>query len=129
GRSRGGSPACRRRARFPEEWPGSASLPRLVPAADAQLGPTSRFAKVAPMTRKSRALLLTLVVAAALALAAPAGAAIKFVRMQGVNAPGPAKYDKVGILKQGNPAADHILVLEPGTSASAAYFRLVAADI
>jgi hypothetical protein len=81
------------------------------------------------MTRKSRALLLTLVAAAALALAAPAGAAIRFVRMQGVNAPGPAKYDKVGILKQGNPAADHILVLEPGTSASAAYFRLVAADI
>ena len=81
------------------------------------------------MTGKSRALLLALAATALLAFATPAGAAVKFVRIKGVNAAGPAKYDKVGILKQGNPAADHILVLEPGTSASSAYFRLVAANI
>src|SRR5204862_4244290 len=79
---------------------------------------------------KLRATLLALVaLAAALAVAAPAGAATKFVRIKGVNAAGPAKYDRVGILEQGNPKADHVLVLEPGTSASAAYFRLVAASI
>src|SRR6476469_7466868 len=100
--------------------------PRLDRGQDAQLGPSSRFAGVVPMTRKSRALLLALLAAAAaVALAAPAAAAVKFVRIKGVDAPGPAKYDRVGILKQGNPAADHVLVLEPGTSASSAYFRLV----
>jgi pimeloyl-ACP methyl ester carboxylesterase len=77
-----------------------------------------------------RATVLALVAAAALALiATPAGAATSFVRIKGIDAPGPAKYDRVGVLKQGNPKADHVLVLEPGTSASAAYFRLVAGDI
>jgi pimeloyl-ACP methyl ester carboxylesterase len=43
--------------------------------------------------------------------------------MQGSAAPGtPAKYDKVGVIKIGPSGAKNVLVLEPGTSAAAAYF-------
>ncbi|HVC70633.1 MAG TPA: hypothetical protein VNC61_10325 [Acidimicrobiales bacterium] len=43
--------------------------------------------------------------------------------MKGFAAPGtPAKYDKVGVIKVGPSRAKNILVLEPGTSAGAAYF-------
>jgi pimeloyl-ACP methyl ester carboxylesterase len=43
--------------------------------------------------------------------------------MDGVTAPGtPAKYDKVGVNKVGSTGAKNVLVLEPGTSAGAAYF-------
>jgi pimeloyl-ACP methyl ester carboxylesterase len=43
--------------------------------------------------------------------------------MKGYVAPGtPAKYDKVGVIKVGAPRARNVLVLEPGTSAGAAYF-------
>jgi pimeloyl-ACP methyl ester carboxylesterase len=43
--------------------------------------------------------------------------------MQGYAAPGtPAKYDKVGVIKVGPSGAKNVLVLEPGTSAAAAYF-------
>jgi pimeloyl-ACP methyl ester carboxylesterase len=43
--------------------------------------------------------------------------------MDGVTAPGtPAKYDKVGVIKVGSTGAKNVLVLEPGTSAGAAYF-------
>jgi pimeloyl-ACP methyl ester carboxylesterase len=34
----------------------------------------------------------------------------------------PAKYDKVGVIKVGSASAKNVLVLEPGTSAAAAYF-------
>ena len=34
----------------------------------------------------------------------------------------PAKYDKVGVIKVGSKTAKNVLVLEPGTSAAAAYF-------
>ena len=34
----------------------------------------------------------------------------------------PARYDKVGVIKIGSPHARNVLVLEPGTSAGAAYF-------
>jgi hypothetical protein len=53
----------------------------------------------------------------------------RVVTLEGHNAPGPAKYDKVKVLQQGSARARHILVLEPGTSAGAPYFRPVAADI
>ena len=43
--------------------------------------------------------------------------------------PRPTQYDKVGILKEGPPSARKILVLVPGTSASAAYFEPLAQDI
>jgi len=43
--------------------------------------------------------------------------------MAGVASPGtPAKYDKVGVIKVGSTSAKNVLVLEPGTSAGAAYF-------
>ncbi len=43
--------------------------------------------------------------------------------MQGYAAPGtPAQYNKVGIIKVGPSSAKNVLVLEPGTSAAAAYF-------
>ena len=80
--------------------------------------------------------MLRAVLAAAAALvlaraaAAPAGAATRFVRIAGTDEPGtPARYDRVGILKVGAPAARNVLVLNPGTSASAAYFRPLARAI
>jgi len=90
------------------------------------------------MTSTTRRLVL-LVAAVVLALAlAPAADAqgggqkvdVKFERIQGFSAPGtPAKYNKVGILKTGPSNANNILVLVPGTSASAAYFEPLAKDI
>ena len=68
-------------------------------------------------------LAIALACAAALAAAAPAAAAMKVTWMAGYAAPGtPAKYDKVGVIKVGSPSARNVLVLEPGTSAAAAYF-------
>ena len=70
---------------------------------------------------------------AALALgAAPAAAAVdvRFHRIQGYASPGtPAKYNKVGILEVGPKRAKNILVLNPGTSSSAAYFAPLAKTI
>src|SRR4051795_138838 len=54
----------------------------------------------------------------------------RFERIAGVRAPaGPVKYDKVGILKVGRASARNVLVLNPGTSASAAYFAPLARAI
>ncbi len=59
----------------------------------------------------------------ALVAAAPATAALKVTWMAGYPAPGtPTRYDKVGVIKVGSPSAKNVLVLEPGTSAAAAYF-------
>lgn len=73
---------------------------------------------------------LTLLVAA-LATVAPASAAsYRFERIAGYESPGtPAKYDKVGILKFGSPKAKNVLVLNPGTSAGAAYFAPLARSV
>jgi len=60
--------------------------------------------------------------------AAPAMADRVFT-VRGANAPGPARYDRIRVIEQGPRSADHILVLMPGTSAGAAYFRPVAGDI
>ena len=66
-------------------------------------------------------------------LGAPASvsaARVSFERLPGFHAPGtPAKYNKVGILKVGPRRATNILVLNPGTSASAAYFGPLAKDV
>jgi pimeloyl-ACP methyl ester carboxylesterase len=65
-----------------------------------------------------------------LAAAAPAAASAEsVVTLRGYDAAGPAKYDKVRVLKQGSSKAHHVLVLAPGTSAGAAYFRPLGADI
>jgi len=62
--------------------------------------------------------------------ATPAAAKQSFQRLAGFQSPGtPAKYDKVGVLKIGSPGARNVLVLNPGTSASAAYFAPLARSI
>lgn len=59
-------------------------------------------------------------------VAGAAGAAtrpLEVTWMPGFDAPGtPANYDKVGVIKVGPTTAKNVLVLEPGTSAAAAYF-------
>jgi pimeloyl-ACP methyl ester carboxylesterase len=74
--------------------------------------------------------------AGALSFAALAGApanaaqAPRLERIDGLKVAGtPAKYDKVGILKIGAAKARNVLVLNPGTSASAAYFAPLAKSI
>ena len=58
-----------------------------------------------------------------LATAAPARANLAVSWMRGATSPGtPARYDQVGVIKIGSPRARNVLVLEPGTSAGAAYF-------
>ncbi len=67
---------------------------------------------------------------AAAAMPGTAEGAVSFQRLSGFPAKGtPAKYNKVGILKVGPRRAQNILVLNPGTSASAAYFAPLARDI
>lgn len=53
----------------------------------------------------------------------------RVVTMKGVDAPGPVKYNQVRVLEVGPKDAKNVLVLEPGTSAGAAYFRLDAEAI
>ncbi|HEU4973670.1 MAG TPA: hypothetical protein VFT50_01170 [Baekduia sp.] len=66
----------------------------------------------------------------ALPAPAPAKVPVRFERIAGVTSAGtPAKYDKVGILEVGRRTARNILVLNPGTSASAAYFAPLARTI
>ncbi|HSO96955.1 MAG TPA: hypothetical protein VLV81_13060 [Acidimicrobiia bacterium] len=55
---------------------------------------------------------------------------VRFESFPGFPAPGtPAKYDHVGAIETGSRSAKNILVLVPGTSASAAYFEPLAKDI
>jgi pimeloyl-ACP methyl ester carboxylesterase len=64
------------------------------------------------------------------ASSASAAVRVKLVRLPGYKSPGtPAKYNKVGILETGPASAKNVLVLNPGTSASAAYFEPLAKDI
>jgi pimeloyl-ACP methyl ester carboxylesterase len=78
-------------------------------------------------------LLVLVAVAAAVtfgAFAPPAAADTRFQRLKGFTAPDtPAQFNKVGALKVGPRRAKNVLVLNPGTSASAAYFVPLARDI
>jgi pimeloyl-ACP methyl ester carboxylesterase len=66
---------------------------------------------------------MALVAASGTSAAAPAAKPLAVTWMKGFAAPGtPAKYDKVGVIKVGPSRATNVLVLEPGTSAGAAYF-------
>jgi len=77
-----------------------------------------------------RGLLIAVMAGSTMAVAvsgpSPAAAAPKPLQvtwMRGFAAPGtPARYDKVGVIKVGPSDAKNVLVLEPGTSAGAAYF-------
>ena len=55
---------------------------------------------------------------------------VRFERLDGFAAPGtPAELNKVGVLEIGPKRAQNILVLNPGTSASAAYFAPLAKTV
>jgi pimeloyl-ACP methyl ester carboxylesterase len=55
---------------------------------------------------------------------------VRFTSMTGFPSPGtPPDLNRVGILKTGDPKAQNVLVLNPGTSASAAYFEPLAKSI
>jgi pimeloyl-ACP methyl ester carboxylesterase len=59
--------------------------------------------------------------------AAGAKVPVKFKTMAGYASPGtPSNLNVVGVLKTGDPKAKNVLVLNPGTSASAAYFEPLA---
>ena len=79
------------------------------------------------LTRGCLVAILALLAAAPAALAAPS---VRFTRIQGHASPGtPARYNRVGILEVGPRRARNVLVLNPGTSASAAYFQPLAKSI
>ena len=66
----------------------------------------------------------------ACAPSATADPSVRFSRLPGHASPGtPAKYDRVGVLEVGPRRAKNVLVLNPGTSASAAYFQPLAKSI
>jgi pimeloyl-ACP methyl ester carboxylesterase len=55
---------------------------------------------------------------------------VRFERLDGFAAPGtPDEFNKVGVLKIGPKRARNILILNPGTSASASYFAPLAKDV
>lgn len=55
---------------------------------------------------------------------------VRFVRLDGFAAPGtPSELNKVGVLQIGRKNARNILILNPGTSASAAYFAPLAKTV
>lgn len=75
-------------------------------------------------------LLALAAVLAGAVLAAPAAGAVRFQRLDGFRAPGtPHRLNKVGVLKVGPSRAPNVLVLNPGTSASAAYFAPLARTV
>ena len=73
-----------------------------------------------------RAWLLTLSTMLLALAAAPAAQAERVFTVRGADGPGPARYDRVHVIEQGPRRAHNVLVLVPGTSAGAAYFRPVA---
>src|SRR4051794_26207072 len=80
-------------------------------------------------TRRLRRTALTILVGAGamLGMAQAAAAAPQVHWMRGFDAPGtPSSLDRVGVLRFGPDRAPNILVLNPGTSAGAAYFAPLA---
>jgi hypothetical protein len=75
-----------------------------------------------------RLALVAATIALVFAIAASSAAgATRFERIDGFDAPQtPAELDKVGILQVGPTRAENVLVINPGTSASAAYFEPLA---
>ncbi len=69
-------------------------------------------------------------IVAAFAPSASAATSVRFTRLAGVTSPGtPAQYNRVGVLQTGPRNARNVLILNPGTSASAAYFEPLAETI
>jgi pimeloyl-ACP methyl ester carboxylesterase len=64
------------------------------------------------------------------AASTPAAVPVHVQQLAGFSAPGtPAKYNRVAVIETGPSSAKNILILVPGTSASAAYFEPLAKDI
>jgi pimeloyl-ACP methyl ester carboxylesterase len=82
------------------------------------------------MSRRSRRIgLIAATVLLAFALAAPVASA-RFEWLKGYDDPAtPDSLDRVGVLKVGFPWARNVLVLNPGTSAGAGYFKPLAEEI
>src|SRR5437899_12274604 len=82
---------------------------------------------------KARFGLLAVTIALAFAVIAPPARSevpVRFERLDGFAAPGtPAELNKVGVLQIGPKKAKNVLVLNPGTSASAAYFAPLAKTV
>jgi pimeloyl-ACP methyl ester carboxylesterase len=77
-----------------------------------------------------RAALMVATLLAVFALTASAASAARFEWMKGYDDPAtPNNLDRVGVLKVGFPWARNVLVLNPGTSAGAGYFKPLADDI
>jgi pimeloyl-ACP methyl ester carboxylesterase len=98
------------------------------------MGPTSSWARKLALAVTAVAIAVaTLVAPATPALASRARGAevdVRFRRLEGFKSPGtPGKYNKVGVIEVGPTNAENVLVLVPGTSASAAYFVPLAKDI
>lgn len=71
--------------------------------------------------------------ALAVSLLAPAGASAAAPEavfpVRGVNAPGPAKYDRTMVRRIGSPTAGHVLVLVPGFLGGAGDFTLLGREL
>jgi hypothetical protein len=84
-------------------------------------------------TRLQSAVLLSAAICltvAALATPARSDVPVAFERIDGFVSPGtPAALNRVGILEIGSPSARNVLILNPGTSASAAYFAPLAKTV
>src|SRR5437870_12719049 len=84
------------------------------------------------VSHRRLAVLATAVVLTLATFAPPARSevAVRFRRLPAFHAPGtPARLDKVGVLEIGPRTARNVLVLNPGTSASAAYFAPLAKTV
>src|SRR5260370_708240 len=122
---------CSRTARWRLGPVGRATTPA---GGSTVMGPRRATARKLVLVVGAAALgLATLAAPAATAarVAGPSGGVpVRFERLAGFAAPGtPAKYDRVAVLETGSSSAKNILVLVPGTSASAAYFEPLAKDI
>ncbi len=88
-----------------------------------------------PLGHRARLALIAMIGSLSIALAAqPAAAAEQppesVMTLKAPPAPEtPTTLNRVRVLKQGDPKADHVLVLIPGTSGGAAYFRPLGAAI
>jgi hypothetical protein len=80
--------------------------------------------------RIARAALATVLLVCSLAATARAQADTRFRWLDGYESPGtPAAYNRVGVLEIGPRSARNVLILVPGTSASAAYFAPLARHV
>jgi pimeloyl-ACP methyl ester carboxylesterase len=85
---------------------------------------------MSPSPRRRRGLLAAAATCVLFAAPTAAQAADTVVTLPGAPSAGtPKSLDKVKVLKLGPASAKHVLVLEPGTSAGAPYFKPVATDI